>query len=479
MDIKIMQRKLIVCLAAGAVFLSACSQNLKHAHEPQPNVPAHFKYADTTSVHNIDRQWWRVYQDETLNSLVDACLKNQPYTQIGVMREVAARAKAKGANADFLPYLGGNAGFSKMRTSATTPLGDVLSGGTIEGNKYAAGFDTAWQFDVWRRIAHTVEAADAEVGMAHAFAGQIEMVLSTEVAVAYWQFRAAESQLDILNSIRESRLEAKKLLQAQVDAGLLNEQKLSLAQKEIFNIETQIAQARKKRDFAENEIATLVVVPLAEFSIGKTRDYQFPALPAITPGLPADILARRADLVESSYALRNLLAQKQVAQTALYPSIGLTGNFGFASKELKNLVNGDSGQFTLGPLGFNVPIFDGGKIKANIAAADARLQEHINLHQSRVLIALREVDDALTEVQSLNEQIQLQTQALQSARENTQLADARFNQGLSDYLAVTQAQRKTLNVQHKLVELRSEGLFASIRLVAALGGGWSEQSNQN
>jgi multidrug efflux system outer membrane protein len=336
------------------------------------------------------------------------------------------------------------------------------------------GVDADWQIDLWNRVGYAVAAADAGKEAERAYARMVEQTLSWEVAVNYWNFRLAESDLQLLTEIRQQRAEAESVLAGRFNAGLISEMDLERARLELRNAEVDIEAARKRMSLAEHELATLTVKPVEGFSIPHAPAYRLPEMPAISPGLPAAMLRHRPDLTQSEQNIRALLAQKKIAETAFYPSLSLTGNFGFASLELHNLTNQDSRQFSLGPLAISLPILDGGRIRANQQLADARYQEALNVHKVQLLIALREVDDALTEVESTRTRAALLASALDSAQRVARLAKARYDKGTINYLDVANAERDRamaeLNARHNQLQ----GLLATTQLIYVLGGGWDD-----
>lgn len=470
-----MLKKTMICTALASL-LTGCANVTVKPPSPDALVPPSYKNATAQSENNVPRQWWRLFNDATLNKLVETTLRDNPYTQVAHLRMIAARARAQVANADRLPQLGASAGFSNSRTSVNTPLGEALGRNTISGDKYTAGFDAAWQIDVWNRVAHAVEAANAGVEAERAFGKMVEQVLSWEVALTYWQYRLAESDLALLTTIRQQRAEAESVLAARVAAGLISELDLARARLELNNAEADIADARKRMSQAEHELATLTIKPVAQFSVPRDPAYRLPEVPVISPGLPASILRHRPDLAQSAQNIRALLAQKEIADTAFYPSISLTGNFGFASMDLRNLTNIDSRQFSLGPIAISLPLLDGGRIRANRKIADARYQEAVNVHKVQLLIALREVDDALTEVQAHRSQAKPLRAALESARRVSRIARARYDKGEINYLEVANAERDLLIAELKFRRNHLKGLLASTQLVYVLGGGWHDDT---
>jgi multidrug efflux system outer membrane protein len=262
---------------------------------------------------------------------------------------------------------------------------------------------------------------------------------------------------------------------SQYKGGLIGELELARARSDVATAAAELEEARKRRDLNEHSLATLTGSPIASFSVPPAfadarRDFLLPAPPRMAPGVPADILARRPDLAATAQNIRASIADRNIAETAFYPTIKLTGNFGFASMELRNLTNGQ--QFSFGPLAISLPIFDGGRNKANLAAADARYQEAVAAHKSKLLLALKEVDDALTEVSSNEAALEQRQKALDAARRAEAVARFRFDKGLGNYFDVLESQRTILSIERAMLQNRSQSLVTSVQLVRAVGGGW-------
>jgi multidrug efflux system outer membrane protein len=471
-----MSKPSLICASLMAA-LAGCAGAPEKPSTPAPApVPAAYKNAGVGSGPELQRRWWRMYDDAVLDELVETTLRDNPYTQVARLRDLAARAQVQTANADRMPQLGASTGFSRSRTSENTPLGEVLGHHTISGNKYTAGFDATWQLDLWNRVANAVDAANAGVEAEKAYAGMVAQVLSWEVAVNYWHFRLAESEMALLTRIRDRRADAVAVLRNRYEHGLISELEPARARLDLDNTEADIEDARRRMHLAEHELATLTVKPVQDFALPRNPAYRLPDVPGISPGVPAALLARRPDLAASTQNLRALLAQKDIADTAFYPSIGLTGNFGFASMDLHNLTNAASRQFSVGPIAISLPVLDGGRIRANQKIADARYQAAVNEHKVKLLIALREVDDALGDVESYRRQAGMLQSALESARQVARIASVRFEKGAVNYLDVAIAERDLSNAELKVARNRLQGLLASTQLAYAMGGGWQAES---
>jgi multidrug efflux system outer membrane protein len=201
-----------------------------------------------------------------------------------------------------------------------------------------------------------------------------------------------------------------------------------------------------------------------------------PEAPMIPVGLPANILAQRPDLAASVATLRAANAQIGVAQGAFYPALSLTSNFGYASENLRELAQGGSRQFSFGPFALSLPIFDGGRNKANLKQAKARYEEAVANHEGKLLNALREVEDALSDLQQRKQQGEAQAQAKEAAARAYLVAQARYERGISNYLDVIDAQRSSLAAERAAVQIKTQRLLASVAVARSLGAGWANGS---
>jgi multidrug efflux system outer membrane protein len=189
-----------------------------------------------------------------------------------------------------------------------------------------------------------------------------------------------------------------------------------------------------------------------------------------TPSFP-----HRPDLAVSVAALRAADAQIGVAEGAFYPSLQLTSNFGFASERLRDLNQGGSKQFSIGPLALSLPVFEGGRNRANLALAKARYEEALANHQGKLLTALREVEDALSDLEQRQQQGAAQAEANRAAARAHLVARARYERGVSNYLDVTDAQRSSLAAERAAVQIHTQRLLATVAVARALGAGWQAE----
>ncbi|MEN3275809.1 MAG: outer membrane protein multidrug efflux system [Massilia sp.] len=418
--------------------------------------------------------WWTVFGDATLNALEERALRDNPGAKAAAQRLLQAQAQLGVVRAGQAPNLSVNAGVSNSRTSAETSQALALGGRSIEGNNFSVGAALSYELDLWGRVRRVVEAADAQALAAQNDRDGVLLMLTGQVAQGYWQLRGLDAESAILRDALAARREAQELVEARFEAGLTNELDVSRARVERANAEADLHEVQRQRNLVEHALAILVgTSPSAPLVAGEAKP-ALPLPPSIPVGLPASLLAQRPDLAASVANLRAANAQVAVAEGAFFPSLTLTGNFGYASESLRELAGGSARQFSIGPLALSLPIFDGGRNRANLALYRARYEEAVANHQNRLLTALREVEDALSDARQRQKQGDVQAQAQEAAGRALLVAQARYERGVSTYLDVTDAQRSALAADRAAAQIRTQRLLASVAVARALGGGWSQ-----
>jgi multidrug efflux system outer membrane protein len=472
--------------AAVAALLSACGTIGPDFKAPKGIDTPAYRHADAAPQDaQLDRNarlpadWWTVFGDQTLNSLEQRALRDNPNVRAAAQRLVQAQAQLGVTRAGQLPAVGVSAGISNARTSAETSQGLALGHRSIEGNNYSVGANFSWELDLWGRVRRVVEASDAQALAAQDDRDAVLLMLSSQVATAYWQLRGLDTELAILRNALATRRESEELIEARFNAGLSNELDVSRTRIERANAEADLHDAQRQRDTLEHGLAVLVgaspSAPLVAANQDPAlQDKVLPQPPAIPVGLPASLLGQRPDLASSVATLKAFNAQIGVAEGAFYPALNLTGNYGYASENLRNLAQGSARQFSFGPLALSLPVFDAGRNRSNLKLAQARYDEAVANHEGRLLTALREVEDALSDVQQRQQQGEVQAQAQQAAARALQVAQARYERGVSTYLDVTDAQRSTLAADRAAAQIRTQRLLAAVSVARALGGGWSQ-----
>ncbi|MDR7051670.1 multidrug efflux system outer membrane protein [Duganella sp. 3397] len=440
----------------------------------------HLPQAGTTGVQqaaHLPAQWWTVFNDPVLSRLEETALRDNPSVKAAAQRLVQAQEQAGLSRANQRPSLGVSASVSNSRTSAETSQGIALGGRSIKGNNYAVGANFSYELDLLGRVRRLVEASDAHALAAEADRDGVLLMLSSQLATAYWQLRGLDAEMAILNGALGTRQESEQLVTARFDAGLSNELDVSRARIELANAKADLHEVQRQRNLVEHQLATLVgASPSAMLTAATATPAVLPAPPAIPVGLPASLLSQRPDLAASVATLRAANAQIGVAEGAFYPSVSLTGNFGYASEALRNIGESGARQFSVGPLALSLPIFDGGRNQANLAIAKSRYEEAVANHETRLLTALREVEDALSDVQERQLQGEAQSASQTAAARGYLVARARYERGVSTYLDVTDAQRSALAADRAAVQINTQRLLATVAVARSLGAGWQPSS---
>lgn len=463
---------LAAAVAASMLALTGCATVGPDFAAPKNVADASFRHAQgAASEARLPAQWWTVYNDTTLNALEQSALRDSPTVKAAAQRLLQAQAQLGVVQSSQGPAVNVGASVSNSRTSANTSQGIALGHRSIHGDNYTVGASLSYEVDLWGRVRRLVESADAQALAAEADRDGVLLLLSSQVASNYWQLRGLDKEIAILNGALDTRRESEELVNARFNAGLSNELDTSRARIERANAEADLQEAVRQRNALEHSLAVLTGASPSSMQL-PAASAELPQPPAIPVGLPASLLSQRPDLAGSVAALRASNAQIGVAEAAFYPSISLTGNFGYASESLGDLTKGGSRQFSIGPLALSLPIFDAGRNNANLQLARARYEEAVANHEGRLLTALREVEDALSDVQQKAKQQQVQAQSRDAAARAYEVARARYERGLSTYLDVTDAQRSALAADRAAAQITTQRLLATVAVARALGAGW-------
>ena len=465
--------------AALALLVGGCSTIGPNFLAPKVVEAPAYRHVEPVAAAPVDTarlpgNWWTVFNDATLSGLEERALRDNPGAKAAAERLLQAQAQLGVLRAGQAPTLSVNAGLSNSRTSAETSQALALGGRSIEGNNFSVGAALSYELDLWGRVRRVVEAADAQALAAQDDRDGVLLMLSSQVAQSYWQLRGLDAEQAILRDALAARREAQELVEMRFGAGLSNELDVSRARIERANAEADLHEVQRQRNLVEHALAVLVGASPSTPLLPAEARPALPLPPTIPVGLPASLLAQRPDLAASVANLRAANAQVGVAEGMFYPSLTLTSNFGYASQSLRDLAGGSARQFSVGPLALSLPVFDGGRNQANLALYKARYEEAVANHENRLLTALREVEDALSDAQQRQKQGDVQAEAQAASSRALQVAQARYERGMSTYLDVTDAQRSALAADRAAAQIRTQRLLASVAVARALGGGWSE-----
>lgn len=421
----------------------------------------------------IRGEWWKLFTDSTLDELETRALAANQDLRAAAARVDQARAAAGFARSAGWPQLALNPSVTREHTSATTDNVSPATQTTTSRTPLIA----SWEIDLFGRVRRLSESARADADASTATFESVRLSLTAEVAGNYFSYRAAERELGLVRDTVALRRRALDLVSARFRSGSAAEFDVVRAETELATAEAESSALANRHAALRHALAVLVGDPASTFSIGAAGNSTAANPPIVPPGLPAELLERRPDIAAAERALVAANARIGVARAAFFPAISLTGSAGFASGDVDRLFNSDSRTWSIGP-SLYLPIFQGGRNRANLDRSRAAFDESVALFRQRVLVAFREVQDALTATRFLAEQSAAQERALTAARRAATLAQTRYDAGFVSYLEVIDAQRTSLAVERASAQLAALRFNNSIALIKALGGGWESSFSE-
>ena len=459
------------CVAALlAVALGGCAAVGPDYSEPQLAVPAGWSAGTGTDAMDaaLLARWWHGFGDPVLDRLVaDALAANLDLAQARArLRE--ARARRGVAGAALAPSVDASLSGSRSRSS-----GQSGSGSTRE--LYSAGFDASWELDVFGGLRRSVEAAQADLEASVESLSDTRVSLAAEVALNYIDLRTAEQRLAIAEESIASRGENHQIIRWRQQAGLVSELDLAQATTDLESTRAVLPPLRTAVTEAKIRLAVLLGRNPGELESLVHADRPIPLAAAeIVAAIPADTLRQRPDVRVAERRLAAQTARLGEAEAARYPSFRLSGSLGLEALELDALADRDANTHSLFG-GITAPVFNAGRIAANIEIQDALVEQARLAYRAAVLAALEEVENALTAVANTDARRAKLAEAAAAARTTLAIAEYRYASGLADFLSVLDAQRTQLSLDEQLAGSTGELARAQIRLYKALGGGWSTE----
>lgn len=483
------------CALAQALVLTGCAVGPDFVR-PSPAVPddwTSWRSGDvslripTEATQALPAQWWQAFNDATLDALQRRAFDASPDLRTAALRFAQARAQRSTVAAQHGPEVNASGSATRQRQSehgASTRMIGIL-GAAPNLNEllaepftlYQAGFDASWELDLWGRVRRSVEAADADVDLQAALLDLARLSLASDVARNYFELRTAQRQIRLMREDIAALEGRAALLQARVESGVLDHTDLQRQRAELAALKAQLPPLLAQEAASANQIALLLGErPGALQAELAPRDTNAPAaLPDLAIGLPSEVALRRPDIRAAEARLHGAVASIGVARADLYPSIRLGAKFGFESSLSGEFSDWGGRTWSVGP-SLNLPIFDHGRRKATVQLRELQQQEAAVNYQRTVLKAWQEIDDALSAYSAEQQQAQELQIRNDAAIDAYQLAQARYDGGITDFTAVLDAQRGYLQARRDLVG--SEGRLSTryVTVNKAIGNApWREE----
>jgi multidrug efflux system outer membrane protein len=433
---------------------------------PDLDVPeAYVESAAGESLANMS--WWNLFKDQQLQSLIRTALAENKDLGIALARISEARANLGIVRADQFPFVDGVGRAGRGRQSRE------IFPGADTNNNFLLGADLAFEVDLWGRLRRATESARAELLASEESYRNVTISLVANVASAYLLLLDYDQRLQISRNTLKTRQDSLTIMQARFDKGTVAELDVNQAEIEVAGAEVAVSAFERAVVQTENAIRILLGRNPGPITRGQRLDQQvFP--PQVPAGLPSELLQRRPDVLSAEQQLAAQTARIGAAEALRFPSLSLTGFAGVESSDLSDLNSSDAGSWSINANVF-APIFNSGKLKANVEAEKARTEQLLLNYEATVQQSFREVEDALVAVRTLRDEHAAQLRRVTAAQNAARLSRARYDGGVVDYLEVLDSERTRFSAELDESETLQAYLNAIVRLYKALGGGWDPE----
>ncbi len=484
------RRRRDVASCAIALGLSACASVGPKYVKPQPPAPDDWttwrSASDTLRAPiqtgaSLPDNWWAAFDDSILDQLQDRAVKVSPDLQTAALHFAQARVQRLTVSAQRGPEVGASASATAQRQSEWGAGIRIIDAIGADRNKivpliaepfgfYQVGFDASWELDLWGRIRSSVRQADADVARQGALLDLARVSLASDLANGFFEVRSTQRLIRLTREEIAAMEDRLSIIQAQAEGGLVDGLFLERQRADLSALKSQLPPLLAHEAASANQIALLI----GEHP-GTLRSELAPlptdqpiTLPDLALGLPSELASRRPDIAAAEARLRAATAGIGVARAQLYPSIRLGAKFGSESYQGSEFLSWGSRLWSIGP-SLDLPLFDRGRRKSVVQLRVLEQQEAAVAYQRTVLSAWKEIDDALTGYTAEQQQRTELVAREQSSREAYNLAQARYEGGAVDFVAVLDSQRSYLQARFDVVASEGRLLTRYVAINRALG----------
>jgi len=455
--------------ALACAILAGCASQAPIA-EPPPKVDLPAGWTVAGPAHDQawpDHHWWQRFGSTELTHLVDEGQSSNLELAGALARVRQAEAEARIAGVSLLPAANVYSGASRAM-----PIGSGSASTSAEG-----GLQVSYEIDFWGKNKAGALSAEASLEANRFDRETVALTVTSGIVSTYLQVLSLRDRLAVARGHVANAEHVLALVEAQKRAGAASSLDLARQRSAVAQRKSDIPDLMQQEREAQSALAILLGKAPQSFSVAQ-QGLDTITLPEVFPGLPSELLSRRPDIRRAEASLAAADANVAVARANLFPSISLTGAMGAQSSALLSLLNAPNLVANVST-SLMAPIFDGGRLKRERDLAIARKQELVQVYRATVIAALSEVESALGQIRSLDEQQRLKTTELEEARQASDLAEIRYQAGAEDLMTVLDTQRALSDVQNDMGMLKLKRLQATVSLYKALGGGWQSDPGQD
>ena len=419
----------------------------------------------------LGADWWRDFGDEQLNALMTQALASNPNLKLAQARLARAQAVTEVADAATKPQLNGQVDLTRQRYTANGAVPPPLAGSVRDSG--SAQLSASWELDFFGKNRAALDAALGSVKAAEADAQAARVLLASNVARSYFQLVRLNEQAGVARRTLAQRTEALKLVQDRVNAGLDTRLELRQGEGALPEARLQLETVQEQLALTRNALGALIGQPNSAVAQSLPEQAAIKNV-AVAANIPADLLGRRADIAAARWRVEASSKDVVNAKTQFYPNINLVAFAGLSSIGLGRLLDAGSQQWGVGPA-LRLPIFDAGRLRANLRGKTADLDGAVESYNAAVIDAVRDVADQVASSQAIVRQQAEQRAAQEAAEGAYDIAVQRYKAGLGTYLNVLTAESSVLAQRHLAVDLAGRALDTQVALIRALGGGYAAE----
>ena len=474
------RRRISAVAVLSSVFLIGCNVGPKYVRAPvdTPQGYKELSVPEGTTVQGwkvatpadatLHGNWWEIFNEPELNSLeAQLNISNQNIAQ-ATASLMQARALVKESRAQLFPTVTGGTSVSRIRN----PLAGTSAAGTgnvSSFNEYNLPFDASWVPDLWGRVRNTIASNVAGAQLSAADLENVRLTAQAELAVDYFSLRGQDALKQLLDTTVVAYQQSLDLTKALYETGIDSDEAVAQAETQLESTQAADTNLGILRANFEHAIATLIGKPASSFSLEVKALTATP--PSVPIGVPSQLLERRPDIAAAERSMASANAQIGVARAAYFPTLTLTGVLGLESTHIADWFTWPARYWSVGA-SMAETIFDAGLRKATVQQFRATYDADVAAYRQTVLTAFQQVEDDLSTLRLLSQQVQQQDAAVSSANRNQVLANDRYRLGIDPYLNVITAQASYLTNKQVAQNLRIQQMTVTVQLIEALGGGW-------
>ncbi|QDV04720.1 Outer membrane protein OprM precursor [Planctomycetes bacterium Poly30] len=469
-----------IAWAALAPFMSGCTLTARapDAIAPELGIDVPTAWATVADSASVDARWWDGFDDATLSSLVDEALRTNHDLKGAAARLEVAAAQARVAGAVLLPTL--DAGLNGQRQAqnfAALPI-PGLGGGTqsVTSDSFGVSLNFRWELDLWGRLRAGARAAAADLQAESDAYVAASLSLAAQTAKAWYALTEAGLQLQLAEATVASFKETRRQATDRTAAGVQAPVDEHLSEANVASAEANLQARAEAHSRAARQLEVILGrYPSAELQNANDLERTTPAIPS---GIPSEVIRRRPDVRVLERQLAAALERAGAARANLYPQLTLTGSAGTSSAEFEDLLSGDFFIWNIAG-GLVQPLFAGGRLRAEVKAAESRIKVASEAFAQGVLEAFLDVEATLTAETFLAGQETALVRAADASKRAADIASNRYSQGIESLLLVLESQRRELDARSRLLSVRRARLDARIDLHLALGGGFTAETSDS